>query len=128
MKFYYPLIGIFALFLSLNASASCNHNQLYSSAENCKTLKCVRGNIDALDKKIVRLLGHRLAYVKRAGELKKNKKLVYDPVRENKILEKVGGQAIKEGYPAIIAEEIFKTILFQSTAFEQNFVPVHRKK
>ncbi len=87
----------------------------------CPTLNCVRKNIDAIDTKLITLIGQRLAYVKRAGELKKNIKSIHDPAREAKILHTVGQQAENAGYPAAIAIAIFKTILAQANVYERQF-------
>jgi chorismate mutase len=122
-KFELLLIFIFTFFLSTSGFAAKPQDQkITSTAEKCKTLKCVRKNIDNLDAQIVTLIGKRLNYVKRAGELKKNQSLVYDPGRENRILNKVGQQTKNEGYAPSIAKAIFKTILSHSTAFEKRFV------
>lgn len=88
---------------------------------NCQTLSCVRKEIDVLDKQIVELIGKRLAYVKMAGELKKNRKLIHDCAREHEILKQAKEQAESLGYPSSIAEEIFKTILAQSNIYERKY-------
>jgi len=56
--------------LAILAISSCNVFAS-TSAESCATLQCVRNNIDQINSQIVSLLGQRLNYVKRAGELKK---------------------------------------------------------
>src|SRR5262245_59811430 len=89
-------------------------------ADKCATLQCVRKNIDSIDQKLVKLIGERLTYVKRAGELKKNAKSIHDQSRENKILKSVGKQAQQTGYPATIAIAIFKTILAQANIYEKS--------
>lgn len=60
-------------------------------------------------------------YVKRAGELKKHRRSVYDPKREQIILKKVGSQAVAMGYPAVIAIAVFKAILKQSVRYEKGY-------
>ena len=81
----------------------------------------MRTGIDQINSQIVTLLGQRLQYVKRAGELKKNKKSIHDQARENMILTNVGKQAQREGYPASIAQAVFKAILKQSNVYEKKF-------
>lgn len=93
----------------------------FAAASSCQTLTCVRENIDRIDASIVKLLGKRLTYVKRAGGIKKKTKSVYDPKREQKILQKVGKQAMVAGYPASIAIVVFQTILKQSVIYEKRF-------
>jgi len=67
----------------------------------------------------VKLIGKRLAYVKRAGELKKNINSVHDQKRENSILASVARQAEQEGYSGSIAKAIFETILKESNRYEK---------
>lgn len=103
------------LFTSLTICA----NQKTTSAEECLTLICVRNNIDQIDQQIVKLIGQRLAYVKRAGEIKSEPKKINDQKRESQILSSVRKLAEKEGYPGSIAVKIFKTILRQSKIYER---------
>ncbi len=115
------LAGTF-LFLASNAFATSHQRQeKLTPAARCQTLNCVRNNIDLVDMKIVNLMGARLTYVKRAGELKKHQKSLHDQSRENEILKKVGQQAEKAGYPASIGIAVFKTILLQSNLYEKQF-------
>ncbi len=90
-------------------------------AQQCNNLKCVRKGIDQINAGIVKLIGQRLAYVKRAGELKKGTKSVHDQKREDAILSAVSLQAQKEGYPASIARAVFQTILAQSNTYEKKY-------
>lgn len=103
---------IIIIFLSSNAFAS-------TKIKNCLNLICVRNNIDTIDSQIVKLIGLRLAYVKRAGELKKGKQAIHDPARENQIILKVTQLALENGYPGFIAAEIYKTLLIQANIYEQ---------
>lgn len=87
-------------------------------AQHCQNLICVRNNIDSIDTQIVTLIGERLSYVKRAGELKKGKRSVHDQARENKILNQVAKQAQAVGYPPKIATAVFRTLLKQANLYE----------
>ena len=95
--------------------------QTNAIAEKCADLNCVRGNIDNIDSQIVALLGQRLAYVKRAGELKGPNVPVHDQAREDKILAKVAQEAESFGYPGTIARALYTTLLQQTNAYEQQF-------
>jgi len=54
------------------------------------TLEKQRKNIDEVDEKILELLGKRIGLAKEIGKEKKNEKIsIYDPVREQKVLEKL---------------------------------------
>ncbi len=89
------------------------------TSANCPTLTCVRQHIDNIDQQIVKLLGQRLAYVKRAGELKAQQKSIHDQAREDTILQTVAQQAKANGYPSEIAVNVFKTILAQANIYER---------
>lgn len=95
-------------------------NNVYADAASCQTMRCVRKNIDAIDSTMVKLIGTRLSYVKRAGELKKGRQPVYDPLREKKILQSVTEQALAAGYPPSIAIAVFQTLLSQSVTYEKS--------
>ena len=72
-----------------------------------------------IDQKIVTLIGQRLRYVKRAGQLKKHQLKIHDQARENKILTLVGNQAKQQGYPANIARQVFIIILKSANDYEK---------
>jgi len=76
----------------INASEKCN-----STPEKCTNLTCVRDCIDSIDAEIVNLIGQRLSYVKRAGEIKGKNISIHDQKREDQILEKVGLLAEEQG-------------------------------
>lgn len=84
----------------------------------CANLNCVREQIDSVDKKLVDLIGQRLAYVKQAGVIKKGKP-VHDTGREKQILTKVRDQAKEAGYPEQPLLNIFKSILKEANIYEQ---------
>jgi isochorismate pyruvate lyase len=90
-------------------------------AQQCDSLQCVRLGIDQINTTIVHLVGERLRYVKRAGELKNKNQPTDDPKRNEAILKSVGEAAKKAGYSPEIAQAIFKTILAQSIAYERQF-------
>jgi isochorismate pyruvate lyase len=124
MKFIKIIMASVALTVAASSFAQMNTHKYMNRvvpARHCKNLTCVRDNIDSINAKIVRLLGERLQYVKRAGELKKNVKSVHDQKRENEILHSVSMQAKKLGYPGSVAVAVFKTILAQSNVYEKQF-------
>lgn len=90
-------------------------------AEKCPTLTCVRKEIDIINHQIVTLMGQRLAYVRRAGELKSNVKSVHDQKREDQIIAKVSGQAKRIGVPVSAVKGVFKEILVVSNKYEKNY-------
>jgi len=118
--FYYGLIGGLVIIANAFAATSLTQTNL-SSPGNCPTLKCVRHHIDVIDDRIVKLLALRLAYVKRAGELKQGKVPLHDQRREKQVLWHVAHAATQSGFPATIALAVFKTIIKQSIAYERQF-------
>jgi chorismate mutase len=105
----------------IGLSSQANMNMFIQAAERCSNLDCVRQNIDVIDSQLVLLLGQRLAYVKRAGELKGPQRPVHDQARESVILNKVIQEADFIGYPSYFVRAVFITILAQSNIFEQRF-------
>lgn len=118
MKKYLFLSITILLMLHQNSYASFKK---ISTSTNCQTLTCVRKEIDVIDEKIVVLIAQRLAYVRKAGELKKNRKIIHDCAREREILNQARKQAEKLGFSGSIAAEIFKTILSQSNIYERKY-------
>ncbi|MFA5792445.1 MAG: prephenate dehydratase domain-containing protein [Candidatus Gracilibacteria bacterium] len=74
-----------------------------------------RKNIDDIDKKIIRLLGQRLACSKQIGEIKrKTKKPIFDEKRELKLMNMRKKEAKKMPIDTDFIEKIFDTILQES--------------
>jgi isochorismate pyruvate lyase len=122
MKVNILFLSITILFLSSNAFASVKiEKSNLTQARSCPNLTCVRNNIDTIDSEIVKLIGLRLTFVKRAGKLKKGKQAIHDQVRENQIILKVTQLASKNGYPGFIAAEVYKTLLTQANIYEQEY-------
>lgn len=104
------------------AQPVANFDQSYQQAKNCQDLRCVRGQIDNIDAGIISLLVQRLAYVRRAGELRRiSDDPMHDPHREEQILNRIARQAEAMGYPANTARIIFGAILAQSNIYENQF-------
>ena len=121
MKVNELFLSAIILLLSSNAFASVKIEESnLTQAKNCPNLICVRNNIDTIDSEIVKLIGLRLTFVKRAGELKKGKQAIHDQARENQIILKVTQLASKDGYPGYIAAEVYKTLLTQANIYEKN--------
>lgn len=92
------------------------------NAENCENLNDVRKQIDIIDDELLQLIGKRLTYVKRAGELKVGKTTsVQDQERENYILTKASQRALELGFPEEIARAILKEILSQAVQYEKQY-------
>src|SRR5919202_5285108 len=82
-------------------------------------LEGLRAGIDAVDEQIVRLLDERARLARRIGEIKLKSGLdVYDPAREQKVLNRVGalsrGDFPKRGLEAVDREIISSSISLEA--------------
>ena len=85
----------------------------------CSSLAEVRGNIDALDRKIVALLAERGRYVKDAARFKRNAFQVSAPQRQQEVIDKIRALAEKEGaYPEVV-EAAYRALIAGFIAREQ---------
>jgi isochorismate pyruvate lyase len=81
----------------------------------CATLGEVRGNIDRLDREIIRLMAERGRYVAEAGRFKANPAAVSAPARVDEIIAKVKGIAREDGLAESVAERAYRAMI---AAFE----------
>jgi chorismate mutase/prephenate dehydratase len=83
-------------------------------------LKKLRGEIDAVDAKLLELLNRRAAVVRKVGALKHGKR-VYRPEREAEILRRVAAGAAAQGgaMPSRGAIAVFREIISACRALEQ---------
>lgn len=80
-----------------------------------QALDALRQDIDAIDARIVSLLGDRQEVVRRVAALKKSQNLpVYHPAREEDLISKRRQQARDAGLDADFIETIFRSILRRS--------------
>lgn len=71
----------------------------------------LRGQIEAIDKNILALLGKRMNVVKKVGQYKKEKGIaVLDQIRWNKILESNLAEAESLGLSKVFIKKLLKTI------------------
>lgn len=93
----------------------------YIATRSCKDMSCVQQNIKLIDSQIADLLARRLAFAKRAAELK-NSVIVSDSQQQNpNLINQVTSQAQAQGVPPEIAQSIFQEIDRQSQAYENKF-------
>jgi len=84
-------------------------------------IKTLRGEIDAIDEKILSLLNKRISFVKKIGKLKEKKGIEsFDPAREESILSKIARLNSKDTRPGKF-EPVFKEIFSLSRSFEKPF-------
>lgn len=82
----------------------------------------MRQAIDDLDRQILELVSERLRLVLQVGEVKRRLGLdVYDPGREQELLERVGGAA-PAPLTSAMAKRIFRCLIEESRTLEQHHV------
>jgi len=82
-------------------------------------LQELRDEIDSIDESLIELFRKRMELSKKVAEYKKQHDLpVYDPVREEGILEKLSAKAGKEQEEAI--RELYTLIFKLSRAVQEN--------
>ena len=86
--------------------------------EDCADLGQLRGAIDALDARLVRLLALRQAYIERAAVLKTDRVTVRDDARVEDVVEKALAEARRAGLSAAIAEPVWRVLVERSIAHE----------
>ncbi|MBI2036250.1 chorismate mutase [Candidatus Microgenomates bacterium] len=79
-----------------------------------------RKEIDQIDKKILALLGQRVALFKKIGRLKRQQKLpIKDKEREAEKVAKLAKQAEKVGIDILFINDIWKRIFQESYKIEE---------
>lgn len=81
-------------------------------------MAALRGAIDALDAKLVRLLALRQAYIERAAVLKKDRATIRDEARIEDVVRKVLAEAKAAGLSPAIAESVWRVLIERSIAHE----------
>jgi isochorismate pyruvate lyase len=74
-------------------------------------LEEIRANIDALDQKIVALIGDRGALVSQAGRFKRTVDEVRAPSRVEQVVWKVRAEAVKCGADAEVVEATYRAMI-----------------
>lgn len=78
----------------------------------------VREAIDAIDRDIVALLGQRMRWIERAGQIKPSRDAVRDEWRKTDVHAKVRAAAEQHGFPPALLHEIYETLMEGSIAHE----------
>lgn len=87
-------------------------------AADCQTMTDIRREIDRVDRALVRILAERLTYIERAGHIKRDRATVRDEARINDVLAKVKAACDREGFPATIAEPVWRRLMDGCIAHE----------
>ena len=82
------------------------------------TMDEVRASIDAIDRELVALLGRRMRWIERAGQIKPNREAVRDEWRKQDVHAKVRAEAAKHGFPPELLHDVYETLMEGSIAHE----------
>ncbi len=103
----------------INGTASQGYDLI--ARRSCKDMSCVQQNIKVIDSQIADLLARRLAFVKRAAQLKGTAVFSGNTQQNPNVITQVTRQAQAQGYPPEIAQAVFQEIDKQSHAYENKF-------
>jgi len=101
---------------SRRAMSSTETNK--TPAQNCRNMADIRREIDRVDRALVRLLTERLSYIERAGHIKQDRAVVRDEGRIADVFAKVKAACAREGFPAAIAEPVWRALMEGCIAHE----------
>lgn len=93
-------------------------NQTIVSAEDCTTMTEVRRGVDAIDRELSRLIGERMRYMEAAARIKPTRTEVRDEPRKAEVLANARANAIANGVPVQIAEDLWERLVEGSIAYE----------
>ena len=79
--------------------------------EECASIEDVRHGIDALDREVIALLGHRARYVEVAAQFKTGESSVRAPERQRAVLQARCRWADEEGLSPEVIEELYRTLI-----------------
>ncbi len=82
------------------------------------TMDEVRASIDAIDREMVALLGRRMRWIERAGQIKPNRDSVRDEWRKQDVHAKVRAEASKHGFPPGLLHDVYEVLMEGSIAHE----------
>lgn len=82
------------------------------------TLEEIRAAIDEVDRRMVALVGERLALVEQAAAHKTSAAAVAAPARVEQVIAKVRARAEELGVPAALVEAIYRTMIGELIALE----------
>ncbi|WP_380875326.1 chorismate mutase [Sphingomonas sp. DBB INV C78] len=88
------------------------------SPDACTTMTEVRAAIDALDERIVSLLGQRMRYMDAAARIKSTRDAVRDEGRKAQVIDNAAAVAAKVGFPPELVRAIYEQLVEGSIAYE----------
>jgi isochorismate pyruvate lyase len=89
--------------------------------EECSTMADVRHGIDALDARIVALIGERFRYIEAAARIKDHRDAVRDETRKAVVIEHATRVARDAGVPEGLVGQIYELLVEASIAHELDY-------
>jgi isochorismate pyruvate lyase len=86
--------------------------------EDCRTMAEVRAGVDALDDRIVTLLGARIRFMEAAARIKPDRAAVRDEPRKAFVIAHARGVAVREGVPPDLVGALYETLVEGCIAYE----------
>lgn len=86
--------------------------------EQCVTMAEVRAGVDEVDRRLSALLAIRFRYMDAAARLKNARHLVRDEARKAEVLAYARANALRERWPADVAEGLWDGLVEASIAYE----------
>lgn len=87
-------------------------------AAACTTMAEVRAAIDALDERIVTLLGERMRYMDAAARIKPTRGAVRDEPRKAQVIDNAAAVAERVGFPVELVRALYEQLVEGSIAYE----------
>jgi isochorismate pyruvate lyase len=89
--------------------------------EECSTMADVRHGIDALDARIVALIGERFRYIEAAARIKDHRDAVRDEARKAQVIDHAARVARESGVPEVLIRQIYELLVEASIAHELDY-------
>lgn len=87
-------------------------------AHLCMTMIDVRAGVDALDERIVTLLGERMRYMEAAARIKTSRETVRDEPRKAAVIDHAAEVAARVGFPPDLVRGLYERLVEGSIAYE----------
>lgn len=97
-----------------------------TSSHDLRTMADVRAAIDAIDADLVALLARRLDAIRRASEIKSDPSQARVPWRVEEVAAKVRARAAEVGFDPALAERIWRAMMEECIAFEEDRLATRR--
>jgi len=88
------------------------------SPDECRTMAEVRQGVDALDRRIVALIGERFRYMDAAARIKPAREAVRDEGRKAQVIANVERLADAAAFPPSVATRLYEGLVEASIAYE----------